>query len=169
VKQWISYGVLLAAAPMAAQPISAARAPLPPPAGSFAAPLSAPPLPGDAAAGMASTPSASAEAALDQRIGMLRQLLAITTAQLPLWEAVAHAMREDAQSTDAMFAQRAAAVASMSAVDNMDSYARIVRTYAASTERLAHAFYRLYVGLSPAQRQVADEFFRRPAGMPARR
>ena len=46
-------------------------------------------------------------------------------------------MREDAQTTDAMFAQRGAAVARMSAVDNMDSYARIVRAYADNTQRLA--------------------------------
>jgi LTXXQ motif family protein len=81
-------------------------------------------------------PSTSAEAAIDRRIHMLQERLAITAAQLPLWEAVAHAIREDAQTTDAMFAQRAAAVASMSAVANMDSYARAVRAYADNTQRL---------------------------------
>ena len=174
MKQLISAGaffsVLLAAVPTPTQPASAARVPLPPPACSFAAPLSAPPLPGDAAVGQASTPSALAEAAIDRHIGMLRRRLAITAAQLPLWEAVAHAMREDAQSTDAMLAQRVAAVASMTAVDNMDSYARIMRAYADNTERLAHAFYRLYVSLSPRQRHTVDDFFRRPAeAVPAQR
>jgi hypothetical protein len=174
VKPSISYGaflaVLLAGIASPANPTLAARVPLPPPAASIAALLSAPPLPGDAVLGQASAPSAAAEAAIDRRIRMLRQRLGISTAQLPLWDAVAHAVREDAQTTEAMLAQRAAAVANMSAVDNMDSYARVVRTYADNTERLAHAFYRLYVTLSPAQRHAADEFFRRPAtAVPARR
>jgi periplasmic protein CpxP/Spy len=115
-------------------------------------------------------PSTSAQAGIDRRIHMLQERLAITAAQLPLWDALAHAIREDAQTTDGMFAQRAAAVASMSAVDNMDSYARVVRAYADNVQRLAHAFYRLYVSQSPRQRHAADQFFRRPAkAVPAQR
>jgi periplasmic protein CpxP/Spy len=107
--------------------------------------------------------SAAAEAAIDQRIHTLQSQLGITPAQMPLWSAFAHAMRENAQSTNALFAQRAGAVAMMSAVDNMDSYARIARAYADNTERLATAFDSLYASLSPTQKQAADTIFRQQA------
>jgi hypothetical protein len=77
---------------------------------------------------------------VDQRIRTLQSQLGITEAQMPLWAAFAQAMRDNAASTDALFAQRANAVASMSAVDNMHSYAQIARAYADNTERLATAF-----------------------------
>lgn len=82
---------------------------------------------------------------------------------MPLWTAFAKAMRENAQSTDALFAQRAGAVATMSAVDNMHNYARIARAYADNTERLATAFDELYQSLSETQRKTADLMFRQQA------
>lgn len=174
LRQLVFYGaaiaVLLTTTAATAQPAASARVPIPPPAASIAAPFAAPPLPGDATTGRAQPPSPAAEAGVDRRINVLRLRLGISAAQLPLWEALAHAMREDALSTDVLLAQRAAAVASMSAVDNMNSYARVVRTYADNTERLANAFYRLYVSLSPAQRRAADTLVRRTAaGNDARR
>ena len=83
---------------------------------------------------------------------MLQSQLGITEAQMPLWTAFAQAMRDNAASTDALFARRAAAVAEMNAVDNMHSYAQIARTYADNTERLATAFDSLYASLSETQR-----------------
>ncbi len=82
---------------------------------------------------------------------------------MPLWSAFAQAMRDNAASTDALFAQRAGSVATMSAVDNMHSYARIARAYADNTERLAVAFDSLYAGLSDLQKQAADLLFRQQA------
>ncbi len=171
-ERWVCCGVaaavLLTGAPALvrlpamAQRAPSASVPVPPPAASIAPVTTAPPVPGAAAAAQPpSRPFVAAETAVDQHILRLRTQLGITTAQSPLWSAFAHAMREDAQTTGALLAQRAAAVASMSAVDNMTSYARIVHIYAADTERLAHAFDRLYAGLSPAQRRTADGIFRR--------
>ena len=77
---------------------------------------------------------------MDQRIRALQSQLGIIEAQMPLWNAFAQAMRDNAASTDALFSQRANSVASMSAVDNMHSYAQIARAYADNTERLATAF-----------------------------
>jgi hypothetical protein len=79
---------------------------------------------------------------------------------MPLWTAFAQAMRDNAASTDALFTQRAHAVTSMSAVDNMHSYAQIARAYADNTERLATAFDSLYASLTDTQRQAADTLFR---------
>jgi periplasmic protein CpxP/Spy len=107
--------------------------------------------------------SAAARAAVDERIANLRAQLGITEAQMSLWSAFAQAMRDNAASTDALFAQRAGAMATMSAVDNMHSYVRIARAYADNTERLAVAFDGLYTGLSEAQKQAADRLFREQA------
>ena len=107
--------------------------------------------------------SAATQAAVDQRIRTLQSELGITETQLPLWTAFAQAMRDNAASTDALFAQRANAVASMSAVDNMHSYAQIARAYADNTERLATAFDSLYASLTDTQKQAADTLFRQQA------
>ena len=115
------------------------------------------PLPATAA------PAAATQAAVDQRIRTLQSQLGITEAQLPLWSAFTQAMRDNAAATDALFTQRAGAVATMSAPENMHSYAEIARTYADNTERLATAFDSLYASLSDTQKQAADTLFRQQA------
>src|ERR1700737_398118 len=120
----------------------------------------APTPPTAAAASSSPAPSAATQTAVDQRIRALQSQLGITEAQMPLWTAFAQAMRDNAASTDALFAQRANAVASMSAVDNMHSYAQIARAYADNTERLATAFDSLYASLTDTQRQAADTLSR---------
>jgi protein CpxP len=112
-------------------------------------------------------PSAATQTAVDQRIRALQSQLGITEAQMPLWTAFAQAMRDNAASTDALFAQRANAVASMSAVDNMHSYAQIARAYADNTVRLATAFDSLYASLTDTQKQAADTLFRQQASTAA--
>jgi cytochrome c551/c552 len=100
---------------------------------------------------------------VDQRIRTLQSQLGVTEAQMPLWDAFAQAMRDNAAATDALFTQRASAVATMNATDNMHSYAQIARAYADNTERLATAFDSLYASLSDTQRQAADTLFRQQA------
>jgi periplasmic protein CpxP/Spy len=128
-------------------------------------PTAAPPSPTAAAAPSSGSqaPSAATQAAADQRIRMLQSQLGITEAQMPLWSAFAQAMRDNAAATDALFTQRAGAVATMSAPDNMHSYAQIARAYADNTERLATAFDGLYASLSDTQKQAADTLFRQQA------
>ena len=112
--------------------------------------------------------SAATRAAVDQRIRTLQSQLGITEMQMPLWSAFAQAMRHNAASTDALFARRAGAVAEMSAVNNMHSYAQIARAYADNTERLATAFDSLYASLSEVQKRAADTLFRQRASAAAR-
>lgn len=167
--RWIKFGIPLAAliassACLAQTP--PATAPIPPPSAP-AAPSSVVPPPAAAAPAVAQPTlpklSPQVEAAIDRRIQTLRTQLGITEAQTPLWDTFANAMRENAQGTDALFAQRAGAVATMSAVDNMHDYARIARTYADNTERLATAFDSLYASLSETQKRTADAIFRQQA------
>jgi hypothetical protein len=137
--------------------LAQSAAPLPPTTAPTApAPAAAPPtgLP---------APSAATQAAADQRIKMLQSQLGITEAQMPLWSAFTQAMRDNAAATDALFTQRAGAVATMNAPDNMHSYAQIARAYADNTERLATAFDSLYASLSDTQKQAADTMFRQQA------
>src|SRR5271169_2033046 len=138
--------------------LAQSAAPLPPTAApaASAAPAAAPPS-------SAPGPSTATQGAVDQRIKMLQSQLGITEAQMPLWSAFTQAMRDNAAATDALFTQRAGAVATMNAPDNMHSYAQIARAYADNTERLATAFDSLYASLSDTQKQAADTMFRQQA------
>ena len=142
--------------------LAQSAAPLPPTApAATAAPAAA--APAAAAQPSAPAPSVATQAAVDQRIKTLQSQLGITDAQMPLWSAFAQAMRDNAAATDALFTQRASAVATMNAPDNMHSYAQIARAYADNTERLATAFDSLYASLSETQKQAADTMFRQQA------
>jgi hypothetical protein len=137
-------GPLLAAATLLL-PLTAAAQPAPPPP-----PAAATPAPG---------PLPTPEAAADARLNALQAQLHITDAQMPQWKAFAQAMRQNASSTDALFRQRAQSVTTMSALDNMKSYAQIARAYADSTQALAEAFEPLYLALNDQQRHTIDALF----------
>ncbi|MCB8875977.1 Spy/CpxP family protein refolding chaperone [Acidisoma silvae] len=98
--------------------------------------------------------------AIDDRIAALKARLVITDAETPAWDAFAQAMRDNATSTDAVFAQRAQTAKTMNALQNMQSYAQVARAYADNTQKLADAFAAVYGQLSPTQKQVADTLFR---------
>jgi periplasmic protein CpxP/Spy len=115
--------------------------------------------PSTAAAGSPPTP----EAAADARIHALQSQLHITAAQMPQWNAFAQAMRQNAINTDAQFRQRASNAASMSALDNMKSYAQVARTYADNTQALEQAFEPLYNALDDQQKHTIDTLFREEA------
>src|SRR5580704_1511164 len=153
----LARGVALAVLLAPSVGLAQSAAPLPPTeAPTSPAPAATPPT-GSAA------PSDATQAAVDQRIRALQSQLGITEAQMPLWSAFTQAMRDNAAATDAIFTQRAGAVATMSAPDNMHSYAQIERSYADNTERLATAFDSLYASLSDTQKQAADTLFRQQA------
>ena len=146
--------------------------------GAAAAQQAVPPLPATSAAAhtqSAATPaqapvaaaSSATQKATEQRIQALKTELGITPEQMPLWDAFAQAMRDNAASTDQLFQRRATTVATMTAVDNMHSYAEIARDYANNTERLSTAFDSLYASLSEPQKQAADTLFRQQAAASA--
>ncbi len=110
----------------------------------------------------ATTPAGSQDAA-EQRVRNLQAELRITDAQMPQWSAFAQAMRDSAASTDALFRQRASTAQSMSALDNMKSYAQVARAYADNTEKLSASFEILYGVLSDQQKQTIDTLFRQQA------
>jgi periplasmic protein CpxP/Spy len=145
----------------AAQPVSppqTAANPASPPALSSPTPSPQPP---SAQPSLALSPAA--QAAVDQRIAALRGQLHITDTQAQPWNAFAQAMRDNAASTDALFRQRASTAATLSALDNMKSYAQVARAYADNTEALATAFEGLYGVLSDQQKLTIDTLFREEA------
>ena len=107
------------------------------------------------------------QTATELRISGLQAQLAITPAQMPQWNAFAQVMRENAQTTDALFRQRAAGVQSMDAAANMQSYAQLSRAYSDGNEKLATAFQASYAMLSDQQKQAADTLFRQQAAQSA--
>jgi len=109
------------------------------------------------------SPQSQMQTATEQRISGLQAQLAITSEQMPQWTAFAQVMRDNAQTTDMLFRQRAAGLQSMNAVANMQSYAQISRAYADGTEKLATSFDTLYGTLSVPQKQAADTLFKQQA------
>jgi hypothetical protein len=123
--------------------------------------------PATLAQGAPAAPGATAQATVEQRIQALHTQLAITPQQEAAWGAFAQRMRDNASVTERLAQQRASSITSMSAVDNMRSYARISHEYANDADRLTAAFEGLYAVLSPAQKQAADTLFRQqPAAAP---
>ena len=154
--------LLLAAVPLTvmAQPVGQLPAQSNPGATQLVAPAAT------AAPALAQTES-QMQTATEQRISGLQAQLAITPAQMPQWTAFAQVMRENAQTTDVLFRQRAAGVQSMNAAENMQSYAQLSRAYGDGNEKLAAAFQASYAMLSDQQKQAADTLFRQQAAQSA--
>jgi hypothetical protein len=103
------------------------------------------------------------QAMVERRITQLHTQLHITSAQQSQWDQFAQVMRDNAKDLDAAYQQRAEKLDSMSAVDNMQSYASIEQTRAQDVQKLVPAFQSLYASLSEAQKQDADAVFRNQA------
>jgi len=100
---------------------------------------------------------------VDERIADMRSRLQITHAQEPQWDRFAAVMRSNARAADRAYRRRGERLDSMSALENMESYARIERRRAMDVQRLVPAFHALYASLTPEQKHAADELFRERA------
>ena len=102
----------------------------------------------------------SMQAMVESRITELHNRLHITKEQEPQWQQFTQVMRDNAKGIDAAYQQRAAKLQTMSAVDNMQSYAEIEQTRAQDVQKLVPAFQTLYASLSDQQKKSADQLFR---------
>ena len=118
--------------------------------GNTAAPLSAssPTLPPDIAA------------KVEQHNKQLHNQLQITPAQQPQWDRFTEVTRSDAADIGQAFSDRGAKLDTMTASDNMQSFAHVAQVHAANMQRVADAFQALYATFSSEQKQVADGLFR---------
>jgi hypothetical protein len=129
----------------------------------FAA-MAAPPGGGDPAtvhpATHAQAASMHKESGIEQRISDLHAKLAISPAQQPQWDQFVQVMRDNAQSMDRTFKQRATMLPTMTADENMQSYAKVATEHAQDMQKMVPAFQALYGSMSDNQKRMADQVFR---------
>jgi protein CpxP len=120
-------------------------------------------LPSAAMAQASPAPAPAAKATrsdrVEARIKSLHDTLKITSAEEPQWQAVADVMRDNAKTTGTLIQQRAANAKTMTAVDDLNSYAAIADAHATGVKKLATAFTTLYASLSDPQKKLADAAF----------
>ncbi len=97
---------------------------------------------------------------VERRIEDLRARLRIRPDQRHAWHRFAEVMRENARNMDHAYRHRANRLSSMSALQNLESYAQLERTRARDVDRLVKPFRHLYTALSPEQQREADHLFR---------
>ncbi|MGH7036393.1 MAG: Spy/CpxP family protein refolding chaperone [Stellaceae bacterium] len=104
---------------------------------------------------------------VEARIKSLHDELKITAAEEPKWNAVADAMRDNAQSVGALINERAKKAKAMNAVDNLSSYQAIAKAHLDGIEKLLPAFKALYADMPAAQKKTADTVFNRRPQRPS--
>jgi hypothetical protein len=112
---------------------------------------------------MARQPGETMQSLVERRITDLHGKLHITSQQSQQWDQFAQVMRDNAREMDQIYKQRAQKLGSMSAVDNMQSYAQIEQQRAQDVQKLVPAFQTLYSSLSDQQKKTADQIFRNDA------
>jgi LTXXQ motif family protein len=97
---------------------------------------------------------------VEGRIAYLKAELKITDAQMPQFERVAQAMREDAQERVQLHHQlRADRDKPRSAVERLELRQRFSALRARQSDRFLAAFKPLYASLSDKQKKAADDMF----------
>jgi protein CpxP len=125
------------------------------------------------AAGQPATTARAAKAhnrvdAVDQRIADLHAGLQITPAQQTQWDQFAQVMRDNAKAMDDAFTARMKTMASMTAPQNMQSYAQVAMDHAQQVQKLVPPFQALYDTMSDNQKRLADQMFRADPSRPRR-
>lgn len=98
---------------------------------------------------------------VEARIKQLHDQLKITAAQEPQWNAVAQAMRDDAQAMQSAIGKLRQNRAQATAVDELRGYQEVTETHVAGLQKLIPAFQALYDTMSPEQKKNADAAFHR--------
>jgi periplasmic protein CpxP/Spy len=111
-------------------------------------------------------PGEMAQNLIERRIADLHGRLHITPEQTQQWDRFAEVTRENARAMAETYRERAEKVGTMSAVDNLRSYAQIEQQRAEGMQKLVPVFATLYEALSDQQKKTADEAFRSYSGNP---
>jgi len=96
----------------------------------------------------------------EARITDLHAKLKITAAQEDQWGKVAEVMRANGKQMDTLTQARFANAKTMTAVDDLKSYAEIADAHADGMKKFTPVFASLYSGMSDAQKKEADTLFR---------
>ncbi|OZI34533.1 hypothetical protein CAL29_13610 [Bordetella genomosp. 10] len=95
---------------------------------------------------------------VEKHIKSLHDQLKITAAQESQWDAVAQTMRDNADQIDALVEKRNANT-SMTALDDLNSYADMTQANSDGVKKLAAVFAPLYNSMSDEQKKNADKVF----------
>jgi protein CpxP len=96
---------------------------------------------------------------VEQRITDLKAALKITPDQEPKWKAVADAMRQNAGAMDKLVQDKRAKAASMTAVDDLETYQDFTKAHLDGLKNLTSAFKSLYDSMPADQKKNADQVF----------
>jgi Spy/CpxP family protein refolding chaperone len=103
---------------------------------------------------------ASAEDRVEARITDMHAKLKITQAQEDQWAKVVQVMRDNGKTIEPLIMDRAKNAKTMTAVDDLNSYAAITDAHADGIKKFTPVFATLYAGMSDAQKKEADALFR---------
>lgn len=113
-----------------------------------------------AAAQSANTTPGAATHGVDGLIAHLHEEFKIAPAQENLFQKLADVMRENADAMSALAKKRADSAKTVTAVDDLKSYAEISAAHAEGTKKMIPVFQALYDSMSDAQKKAADDEFR---------
>jgi protein CpxP len=105
------------------------------------------------------TPTSTRAETVEQRITSLHSELKITPAQEKDWDAVAQAMRENANSMQQLVDQTHGQNAPTTALDDLDTYQKFAQGHADGVKNLITPFTTLYNEMSDTQKKNADQVF----------
>ena len=111
-------------------------------------------------AGTAQPANEKVRTGVDSLIAHLHQQLQITPAQEGQFQKLAEVMRENAETMRTLAKKRADAAKTMTAMDDLKSYADISRAHAEDADKMVAAFEPLYNTMSDDQKKAADQEFR---------
>ncbi len=114
---------------------------------------------------LASGPTVAAQPAgadrVETRIHDMHAKLSITAEQEDQWKQVAEVMRANETAIDPLIKDRNANAKTMTAIDDLKSYAAITDAHSEGIKKFTTAFEALYDGMSDAQKKEADMLFRK--------
>ena len=102
---------------------------------------------------------------IEGRLAFLKTELKITDAQLPLWNAFAQAMRDDASTIQAMPHPMMEMNKAATLPDKLAARQTILTARLEAVRKLKAAADPLYAALNPDQKKTADEIMLGPMGM----
>ncbi len=108
---------------------------------------------------------ASSEDRVETRIKDMHAKLKITQAQEEQWAKVAQVMRDNEKTIEPLIKARVENAKTMTAVDDLKSYAEITDAHADGIKKFTPVFETLYASMSEAQKKEADVLFRRGGKM----
>lgn len=97
---------------------------------------------------------------VDSLIAHLHEKFMITPAQEGSWRKLADVMRENAQTMSVLAKKRFDGAKTMTALDDLKSYAEISEAHAEGTKKMIPAFQAVYESMSDTQKKEADTEFK---------